>query len=315
MDATLAAALDHARTQDGCITTAECKRIGLSGKRVAWLVRHGHWIRLHHGVYLAASGAPSWRQRARAALLHAGRGAALSHESAAFARGLTTIAPRTIEVAVPATRRAKSSGGVRVIRREPMPPSFGRLRAVAAEHTVLDLLDRAQTVDDAMGVITRAHRARVAPWALREVLASRSRVRRRQLVADLLAEADAGIESPLERRYHHDVELAHELPTAQLQVRAVLGGQWTRADRRYSEFGVRVELDGQLAHPDGRTDHDTWRDNAALVECHDLTLRYRWSHVVSRTCETAAQVALALGRGGWTGTPRRCGPACRLPIS
>ncbi|MDQ2624946.1 MAG: hypothetical protein M3Y20_07285, partial [Actinomycetota bacterium] len=148
---------------------------------------------------------------------------------------------------------------------------------------------------------------------MREIIAERARIRQRRLVTDLLAEADAGIESPLEHRYHHDVERAHGLPRSQLQVRTLLDGAWTRADRRYTEFALRVELDGELAHPGGRTDRDVWRDNAAAAELGDLTLRYRWIHVVSMSCETAAQVALALQRNGWTGSPRPCSPTCRLP--
>ena len=312
MDATLSAVLARAKRQDGCITTAECVELGLSHKRVAWLERNGHWTRLHRGVYVASSGTPAWRQRARAALLYAGAGAALSHESAGYKHQLVDTAPRIIEVSIPVTRRVKPSRGVRIMRRVTMPPSYGRLRAVSPEHTVVDLLDRTRTVDDAVGVITRAHRLGVAPWGMREAVAARPRLRQRRLATDLLAEADAGIESPLERRYHHDVERAHGLPAAKLQVRTLLGGRWTRADRVYDAFGIRVELDGQLAHPGGRTDLDVWRDNAAQVERDELTLRYRWIHVVAMSCETAAQVALALQRNGWTGTPRPCGPRCSV---
>ncbi|NLF03644.1 MAG: type IV toxin-antitoxin system AbiEi family antitoxin domain-containing protein [Actinomycetales bacterium] len=311
MDDVLTAVLTHARTQDHCITTRECGRLGLSRKRIHWLVRNGHWKRMHQGVYVVHSGAATWRQRARAALLYAGTGAALSHEAAGYARELVTQPPRVIDVSIPASRRVHASRGIRITRRTCMPPTSGRLRSTNPEHTVIDLLDRARSVDDAVGIITQACRRRVSPWAMRQVIADRGRLRHRRLVADLIAEAHLGIESPLERRYHHDVERAHGLPTATLQARAVLDGRWTRADRRYAA-GVRVELDGQLAHPDGRTDKDTWRDNAAAVQHGDLTLRYRWIHVVSMTCEVAAQVVLALRRQGWTGEPRPCGPACHL---
>jgi len=303
--------MEHARAQDLCVTTRECARLGLSVKRIGRLVRDGHWARLHRGVYVVHSGAPTWRQRARAALLYAGRDAALSHRSAGYVRELVTSAPRIIEVSVPERRYVRPSQGLRIVRRRSMPPSFGRLRATSPEHTVADLLEQARSVDDAVGVLTQAYRCRVPRWALREVLDSRTRRRHRRLVDDLIAEADSGIESPLERRYHHDVERAHGLPAARLQVRALLDGMWTRADRRY-EQGVRVELGGQLAHPDGRTDRDTWRDNAAAAELGDLTLRYRWVHVVTMSCEVAVQVALALRRRGWTGRLRPCGPRCRI---
>lgn len=93
-------------------------------------------------------------------------------------------------------------------------------------------------------------------------------------------------------------------------MRHVLDGRWVRADRVFDGLGVRVELDGQLAHPHGSTDRDVWRDNAVLVERAELTLRYRWTHVTSSPCATAAQLATALHARGWRGTLRRCGPAC-----
>ncbi len=312
MDPVLVAVTALASEQHGCVTRAQCEKLGLSHKRTAWLVRNGHWLRPYRGVYVVHSGKPSWRERASAALLYAGQGAALSHGSAAFVRGLASEPPRIVEVSIPASRSVKPAPGVRIVRRVTMPPAFGRLRSLSLEQTTVDLIDRARTVDDAMGVITQAFRHNVARWELREIVRARPRLRHRRLVDDLIAEVEEGLESPLERRYHHDVERAHGLPRAALQVRTVLGGALTRADRLHTAFGVRVELDGELGHPGGRTDKDVWRDNAALVERGELTLRYRWIHVVLSSCETAAQVALALQRRGWRGEPSPCGPACRL---
>jgi len=312
MDPVLAAVIELAAEQDGCVTAAQCVALGMSGKRASWFARNGHWLRPYRGVYVVHSGSMTWRERARSALMYAGKGAALSHGSAAFVRGMTSELPRVVEVSVPATRAVKPAPGIRITRRTSMPPAYGRLPALSLEQTAVDLLDCARTVDDAMGVITQAYRRKVAPWALREIVEGRPRLRHRRLVSDLIAEADAGIESPLERRFHHDVERAHGLPRAELQVRTVLGGVMTRADRIYTAFGVRVELDGELGHPGGRTDKDVWRDNAAMVERDELTLRYRWIHVVLSSCETAAQVIRALQRRGWTGEPRPCGPHCSL---
>ena len=123
--------------------------------------------------------------------------------------------------------------------------------------------------DDARTRLGARHVARVRkvePSTILLALDGRGRVRHRALVVDVLAEVAAGVESPLERRYRRDVERAHGLPISELQVREVLSGRWVRADGRYRPYRTRVELDGQLAHPGGRTDEDTWRDNAALLE-------------------------------------------------
>lgn len=310
MDPVLRKVNEHAARQDGCITTAHCRSLGMSGKRISWLVRNGHWQRLHHGVYLTSSGPPTWRQRARAALLYAGPHAVLSHRAAGYVQGLVVEPPRVIEVSIPVARRARPSAGARIIRRRTVPPSRGWLPATELEHTVVDLLDQARTIDDAFGIVVRALRRGAAPWEVRDVISTRRRLRRRRLVHDLFDEAQAGIESPLERRYHHDVERAHGLPRSQLQARSVLGGRLTRADRLYDAFGLRIELDGRLAHDDPA--QDAWRDNSAVVERDEITLRYRWIHVVAMACRTAAQVVVALRRRGWTGSPRACGPGCQL---
>ena len=53
----------------------------------------------------------------------------------------------------------------------------------------------------------------------------------------------------------------------------------------------------------------TRRDNANLAQ-GVRTLRYGWPDVTEFRCRTAAEIAEVLRRQGWTGTLRRCGPAC-----
>ena len=99
------------------------------------------------------------------------------------------------------------------------------------------------------------------------------------------------------------------LPRTAGQVRQRVDGGWIRADRVHEGAGVRIELDGRLAHPGATTDCDVRRDDAVLLEHDDLTLRYRWSHVAGRPCDVARQVAHALTRAGRTTSPTRC-PRC-----
>jgi len=74
----------------------------------------------------------------------------------------------------------------------------------------------------------------------------------------------------------------------------------------YEEFGVGVELDGDLAHPPEAHWRDRHRDNAAAAD-GIITLRYSWPDVVRRPCHVAAQVAAVLRQLGWRGRPRPCG--------
>jgi hypothetical protein len=309
----LPVALDPLRVvllaQDGVATTAQLEAWGVDRRTTARRVRAADWQRIHPGVVALHSGALSWVQRARAALLYAGPGAALSHATAGYLHKVLAEPGPTITVSIPAARRVTPQPGLVVRRRREPPASGGRLRTVDLVATVLDLVAEATSEDAVVGLLTDAVRAGARPASVLAAVSTRARVRHRALVGDLVGEVDAGVESPLELRYARDVERRHGLPPARAQVRDQVDGWWIRADRRYRE-GVRVELDGALAHPYGRTDDDTWRDNAVLVTRGDVTLRYRWRHVVLDPCAVARQVATALRGRGWPGDATRCGPAC-----
>ncbi|MFS0706114.1 type IV toxin-antitoxin system AbiEi family antitoxin domain-containing protein [Cellulomonas sp. 179-A 9B4 NHS] len=298
--------------QHGVATVADLVRGGVHRARVARRVESGEWRRMHRGVVLLQSGVPTWTQRAWSAVLVAGPGAALSHGSAAYVHGIVRAPGRDVVVSVPAERWVRPHEGVVVRRRRRMPPTIGRLPAVRRESTVVDLVQDAASEDDVVGVLCAAARAGVHPGAVEQEAATRGVLRHRPLLVAVLAEVRAGVESPLERRYDRDVERTHGLPRSTPQVRQRAGGRWIRADRVYVGHGVRVELDGQLAHPFAATDDDVWRDNAVRVEHHDVTLRYRWRHVVGAPCAAAGQVATALAARGWSGTPTRCSAACTV---
>ena len=298
------------RHQDDVVTRAQVLALGRSHAWIDRRVGSGTWQRLFPGVFVTHGGPVSWPSRARAALLYAGTGAALSHLAAAYVHQLTPTPPRDLELAVPASRRVRPQAGLTVHPRRRMPLTYGRLLAINPADTTLDLVERATAEEEVVALLCAAVRARTSAGQIRRALERRSRLRERPLVTALLADVADGVESPLEYRYHRDVERRHGLPRSALQVRDRVGGAWIRADGIYVGLSVRVELDGRLAHPRGRTDADTWRDNAVLIERGDLTLRYRWHHVVAAPCATAAQVEAALRSRGWGERARRCGPAC-----
>lgn len=296
--------------QHGAVTTAQLSDVGADRAWVARMVTSGRWQRLHRGVVVTHSGPVSWRTRAWAAVLYAGPGAHLSHESAAHLHGFRREPPRAVTVSIPEHRRIIVPAGVVVHLRSRPAGVGGRPPRTWRGDTVVDLVGRARTDDEAVGWICDAVRAGTHGIEVLDALARQGRSRHADLLRDLLDVVAEGIESPLERRYRRDVERRHELPRAARQVTHRLDGGWIRADVVYSGFGVRVELDGRLAHPGGRTDADTWRDNAVLLEHGDLTLRYRWWHVAVTPCATASQVAAALRAGGWSQNPRPCSPGC-----
>ena len=299
--------------QDGVATTAQLAAGGIERSVVARRVRDGHWQRAVRGVVVLQSGPPTWRQLARAALLAAGAGAALSHRSAGFVHGLLRDPGSGFVVSVPAQRYVAPRPGLTLHRRRTMPRASGSLRSVDTVGTVLDLVQEAADDDAVVAVLCDAARLHVSTPQLVAAAAGRTGLRHRTLVLDVLGDPTARVESPLEHRYDRDVERAHGLPHSLGQVTGHVDGRRIRSDRRYAAWGVRVELDGRLAHA-GRVDADVWRDNAVRVTHGDVTLRYRWRHVAGAPCATAAQLAAALRARGWQGSPARCSLECRVGV-
>lgn len=301
----------RAAQQDDVLTLTQLTELGVSPGQVARRVDSDAWQRLHRGVVVVHSGPVSWRTRARAGLLYAGEGAVLSHRSAGYVLDYLDRPPSVIEVCIPESRRVARTDGVRIRRRRRLDAErIGRFPVTTRGGTVVDLLDHTRSDDEVVALLCAAARARTRPEEVLDAAAGRRFVPGRALLVDLLAAVEDGVESALEHRYHRDVEQRHGLPTARRQAWERLDDRWIRADVRYAGLGVRVELDGRLAHPGGRTDADTWRDNAVLLAYDEITLRYRWVHVAVSPCRTAVQVVHALRARGWDGPVRACGLSC-----
>lgn len=301
----------RAARQDDVLTTQQLRALGVRPGQIGRRIDDGSWQRLHRGVVVVHSGPVGWRTRARGALLHAGDGAVLSHRSAGYVLDYLDRPPSVVEVCIPETRRVARADGVRVRRRRRLDvEQIGRFPVTTRGGTVLDLLAGARSDDEAVAILCAAVRARTHPEEILDAAADRRFVPGRALLLDLLTVVEDGVESALEHRYHRDVESRHGLPTAQRQTWERVDDRWIRCDARYVGLGVRVELDGRLAHPGGRTDEDTWRDNAVLLAYDEITLRYRWVHVAVDPCRTAVQVVRALRSRGWDGPVHSCGPSC-----
>lgn len=248
-----------------------------------------------------------------AAVRRAGPGAMLSHESAAEVQGLIDKPSQKIHITVPHSRRpaqGKPIMGVVIHRSDlsrpqRLPP--WQLPRTRVEDTVLDLVAAAATFDEAYSWISRAlSRELTTAEVLRDALAPRKRVRWRVWVTEAIADANAGIHFPLERRYAHDVERAHGLPAAQRQARRTIGGKAHYKDNLYEDYGVCVELDGITYHPPERARRDKHRDNVNLAADDVRTYRFTLVDVTERACDSAVMVAASLRRNGWQGTPRPC---------
>ena len=288
------------QSQSGVVSRQQARNAGWSEEAIDRRLRSGSWRRLQRGAYATFSGDPSREALLWAAVLRAGPGAVLSHETAAEIHHLTDKPSPKIHISVPARRNPSEFRAIRgvVIHRsrclvaEWQPP--WQLPRTSVADTVLDLIGAARTFDDAYGWISAAvGRQLTTPELIGKALAARSRMRWRDWVTAALQDAADGVHSPLERNYVHGVERAHGLPTARRQARRRHGSRTRYLDNLYEEYGLCVELDGNAAHPAEGRWRDTRRDNANLAQ-GARTLRYGWPDVTEHRCRTAAEIAKVL---------------------
>jgi hypothetical protein len=311
-----------ARAQKGVFTRRQALRAGVTRDAVNAKVRHRTWRRLYPGVYTTGLGRLSRETRLWAAVLHAGPGAVLSHETAAELHGLISGESAVIHVTIPADRKIAVVRGIRVhrARRDLDPPEgFRDPPQTTVEETILDLVHAARALKDAFAWVTTAFARDLTSEArLSAELSARTRMPwRAQLLTAITASA-AGDNSALEHLFTRKVEHGHGLPEPSRQVPFVTSdGRHCRRDRVFDQFRVIVELDGRMAHPPEITSQDKARDRAAAARGY-LTVRYEWLDVYSTSCVTAVEMAQVLAQRGWTGRPRPCGPGCplaRLPVA
>lgn len=309
---------DVAGVQAGVVSRQQAFEAGLTKAAVTWQLQRGRWQQLQRGVFAVFTGEPSRAAVLWAAVLRVGRGAMLSHHTAAELARLTDRPGELLHVTVPADRRVQAIPGLVIHTCE----YAGRARhpsllppRTRVEDTVLDLAGLATSFDDACGWVTRACGRRLTTEErLRAAMALRGRMRWRGQLAELLGSPCSGVHSVLEYRYLRDVERAHRLPRSVRQVRVVSGGRVRYRDAVYPRFLVVVELDGRAAHPGESRWLDISRDNAAAAE-GGVTLRYGWADVTGRPCRTAGEVARVLAQRGWPSTPQPCCPRCPLAVT
>jgi hypothetical protein len=299
--------------QSGVIARQQALAFGLDGYDVRNLVRAGRWQPLHRGVYATFTGSLPRSSELWAVVLRAGRGAALSHFTAAELLGLATRSNGLIHVTVPAPATPDTIAGAVVHRsrrieaaRHPaqLPP---RTRV---EDTIVDLTQVSATLDQAFDWMCRGVSGRLTTAdRLATAVGERSRVRWRQDLVAGLTDIAGGVMSHLERRYVRGVERPHGLPAARRQVRVSANGRTRYLDNLYDEAQLAVELDGLIAHPPEQRWADARRDNEHAC-AGILTVRYNWADITTRPCQVAAQVSDLLALRGTPVKLRRCGPAC-----
>lgn len=294
-------------SNEGVVDLGGCEQAGITEDKLRWLVSSGRWQTIYPRTFATFSGPLPYDARLQAAVLYAGAGAALSHETAGALQGLCSQ-PDRVHVVVRYEREVANQPGLVVHRSRTITSrdiSSANPPRTNIERTVLDLLAGKRTANAALGLIGDAIRTRrTNAERLRIAVHDAPCVRWRRLVLDALPDVAAGAQSPLELR---DAQLRrrHGLPLGRRQA-ARRGDGAEYLDVLIEPYGVHIELDGRLGH-DRATERwrDMRRDNRSEI-AQLRHLRYGWADVVDRPCAVAMEQALVLRQQGWEGVFVRC---------
>jgi hypothetical protein len=127
--------------QAGMICRAQATNSGLTAKQIERLVISGTWDRVHPSVYRQTSAPQVWPASLQAALLWAGPGAVVSHESAAALWGIRKMSKSVVQIS--GTRALRAPRGIqytRVLHLDlPDIADFNGILVTSPPRTMLDL--------------------------------------------------------------------------------------------------------------------------------------------------------------------------------
>ena len=141
----------------------------------------GPWRTLLPGIYIALTGTPTTLQQEMAALLYAGSGSVISGPAALRCHHIRGPSADLIDVLVPATRRRRDAGFVRLHRTTRIPERIwqaGPLRYASPPRAVADAVRDMTSLRDVRAVVADA--------------VQRDRCRVRDLYAELIAGPSVG---------------------------------------------------------------------------------------------------------------------------
>ena len=282
-----------AAKQRGVITRAQLIELGLTRTTIDNWVKHSRLHPLYRGVYLLGHAGVTEGARELGAVLACGRGAVISHRSAAWLWRLLPAAKGDVEVTV-AGRDCRSRPGIRVHRVRDLDRrdirKLGRIPITSPARTILDL---AAVVGprELEQALAEAYARRLARRSeLVSLLARRpSRPGTRALRALLDDGTPALTRSQAEDRLLALIRAA-ELPQPEVNVR--IGRH--EVDFMWRDQRLVVEVDGFAFHSSRAAfERDRRRDSELSSQGFRVT-RVTWRQIVDEPVALVARLATAL---------------------
>jgi hypothetical protein len=269
-------------TQDQVVTRRQALQYLSDGSLQHRLKRR--WRILLPGVYLAATGSPTPRQRLRASLLYAGPGAMLADQTALSAYGVRFLpADGSTYVLIPAEDRRVSRDGVVIRRSTRMPTArvLDGLRYSPSARALADFAARTGNERTALAVLADAIQRRIA--AVDDVVEELSHVTGRgcALAGRLSARLAEGIRSAPEAEFLALCERSKVLPRPLVNALIELpGGRRLSPDALFAEAALVHETNGRGAHAatdvfDGMQERHDAMTAAGLTVLHSSPYQLR----------------------------------------
>jgi hypothetical protein len=281
--------------QCGRVTWAQLKHLEVPDATISRWTKTGYLTRVVPKVYAVGHDAPNSTADLWTAVLYAGPGAMLSHESDAYHRGLIIYPPRTIHVSTPRAKIRSIPGFVTVHCERrlarvwhnglPCTTIAQALLDVAATsdpklvRRALSVLDYRKQLDvDAIEAI--AHTGRRGSKALRLALTE-------------YRPQDAHVNGKLEEGFLDFCEAGGiPLPKVNVWVHDI------QVDAFWPDRGLVVEMDGDAGHS-SRAQRRKDRSNEVKLRAHGLrVVRYDWAllHAEPEAMRSDLLAQLAAGR-------------------
>ncbi len=283
--------------QHGVATRGQLLERGIASHAIDRMVRTGRLGVLRRGLYQIGP-LPAGRAAEAAAVLACGRGARISHASAAAMHGLldSSGSRAPVEVSMPRRRRRQVPGAcvhrVRDLRPDEAMKIDG-VRVTTPARTLLDLAERLSS-REVEQVLARALRMRlVTRGAVRRLVDRHPRHGGAPLLRRLL-DAEGG---PVFTRSQAEEKLLEitsgaELPRPELNVKVLRH----EVDFLWRAARVVVEVDGYAFHSSARSFAADRRRDAELTAAGYRVLRFTWPDLTDRKLSTVARLAQALTR-------------------
>lgn len=303
---------DRLRRQHGVVSYAQAREAGLTKEAIRWRVSDGEWTRIAQGLFRLTATEYTWTARAHALSLRLGKGGALTLDTATHLHGLEQSQPSILTGAV-VDRQVGRLVGTRVARRPRLEVVMREgLPVTSARETALDSAAQyapGQWRDIVHGLARWVRSRKTSGDDILEALEQRGRYPHRELVVTALGPIREGVESVLELEALDGVVVRHGLPRPTLQAPVLTPAGVARRDALWDEFGVALEVDGELFHTGASLQRDRRRDRHA-ARAGTQTLRAGHVEIVYGPCELAVDIFLTLRTRGYPGSIVPCGPSC-----